>query len=84
MSMRGHYRKFPLGSKAQKLEQEAKKGEDEEFSGVGGSRGKGDEQGGENQRKTHGKMEKGEEKRDFNIISFKMSNREITANLKKK
>lgn len=57
---------------------------DEEGSGDGGSRGTGDEQGVENERKTHGKMEKGEDKRDFNIISFKMSNREITANLKMK
>lgn len=44
----------------------------------------GDEQGGENERNAHGKMEGGEERRGFNIGSINSSNREINANLKKK
>lgn len=83
MSMRGHYRKSHVGSKQINESKKLKRGTMKRAVGVDGQ-GERDEQGGENERKTHGKMEKREEKRDFNIISFKMFNREITANLKKK
>lgn len=75
--MRGHYRKSPVGSKHKNQSKKLKRGRMKRAVGMEGQEKRG-EPGGENERKTHGKMEKGEETRDFNIMSFKMSNREIT------
>lgn len=80
--MRGHYRKSPVGSKHKNESKKLKRGRMKRAVGMEGQGEQGMIREVRMKEKHMARWKK--EKIDFNIISSKMSNREITANIKKK
>lgn len=62
MSVRDITENPSVGSKQKNESRKLRRGGDKEGRGSGGSMRTGDEQGGENERNAHGKMEGGEER----------------------